>query len=83
VARTEYDNATESATLTVQDVPNRPELTDIECYRRDATIRWKPLGDNRSPILHYTIQYNTSFTPDTWEVAYKDVPATETSYTVS
>jgi neuronal cell adhesion protein len=83
VARTEYDNATASATLTVQDVPNRPELTGIECRKRDSTIRWKPMGDNRSPILHYTIQYNTSFTPDTWEVASKDVPATETSYTVS
>jgi len=41
------------------------------------------MGDNRSPILHYTIQYNTSFTPDTWEIASKDVPATETAYTVS
>lgn len=82
VARTEHDNATEQATLTVQDVPNMPELLNIECGRRTATTRWQPMGDNRSPILYYTIQYNTSFTPDTWEVAYRDVPATETSYTV-
>jgi hypothetical protein len=83
VARTEFDNATASATLTVQDVPNRPDLTGVTCGRRDAKIMWKAMGDNRSPILHYTIQYNTSFTPDSWEIAYKDVPATENSYTVS
>ncbi|ODN00103.1 Neuroglian [Orchesella cincta] len=83
VARTEYDNATAAATLTVQDVPNMPLLLSAECSRRTSTVRWRPMGDNRSPILYYTIQYNTSFTPDTWEVAYRDVPATETSYTVS
>lgn len=55
----------------------------MKLFAGDATVSWKPLGDNRSPILHYTIQYNTSFTPDTWEVAAKDVPATETSYTAS
>ncbi len=27
------------------------------------------MGDNRAPILTYKIQYNTSFTPDTWETA--------------
>ena len=41
------------------------------------------MGDNRAPILNYVIQYNTSFTPDTWVDAVSDVPATETSYTVS
>lgn len=82
VARTEHDNATASATLVVQDVPNMPELLSVDCGRRTASTRWRPMGDNRSPILYYTIQYNTSFTPDTWEVAYRDVPATETSYTV-
>lgn len=27
------------------------------------------MGDDRAPILTYKIQYNTSFTPDTWETA--------------
>uniref|UniRef100_U5EU82 Putative neuronal cell adhesion molecule n=1 Tax=Corethrella appendiculata TaxID=1370023 RepID=U5EU82_9DIPT len=82
VASTELDNATASATLIVQDVPNSPELTGIECHQHSATISWEPKGDNRSPILYYTIQYNTTFTPDTWEVAYEKVPATEFRYSV-
>jgi hypothetical protein len=41
------------------------------------------LGDNRAPILRFTIQFNTSFTPDTWEVAFDTIPATDMTYTVS
>lgn len=41
------------------------------------------MGDNRAPILRYTIQFNTSFTPDTWEVAYDSVPATDMTYNVA
>ena len=83
LARTEFDNATADASLIVQDVPNKPVLLGIDCRTHDASIRWKAEGDNRAPILHYTIQFNTSFTPDSWEIASKDVPATESSYTVS
>lgn len=49
----------------------------------DASVRWEPTGDNRAPILSYTIQYNTSFTPDIWEVAFDNVPATEQTYSVA
>lgn len=48
----------------------------------DASVKWEPMGDNRAPILTYAIQYNTSFTPDTWEVAYDNVPATDHTYSV-
>lgn len=41
------------------------------------------MGDNRAPILGYIIQYNTSFTPDTWENAFDSVPATSTQFNVS
>jgi len=41
----------------------------VECQAKDATVVWLPMGDNRAPILTYKIQYNTSFTPDTWETA--------------
>ncbi|CRL00919.1 CLUMA_CG014272, isoform A [Clunio marinus] len=82
VARTELDEASASATLTVQDVPNPPVLTGIRCNARDATVSWEPKGDNRSPILYFIIQYNTSFTPDTWADAASQVPATDFSYTV-
>ncbi|XP_063242824.1 neuroglian isoform X3 [Bacillus rossius redtenbacheri] len=82
VARTELDEATAQATLTVQDVPNPPRLDGITCNRRDATLNWHPMGDRRAPILRYIIQYNTSFTPDVWEVAFDSVPATDMTYTV-
>ncbi|XP_063707327.1 neuroglian isoform X2 [Culicoides brevitarsis] len=83
VAVTDLDEARASATLIVQDVPNPPNLKDIQCNAHDATIDWESQGDNRSPILYFTIQYNTSFTPDTWEVAFDKVPSTDFSYTIS
>ncbi|XP_055389470.1 neuroglian isoform X2 [Condylostylus longicornis] len=82
VAKTALDSASEQATLIVQDVPNPPELISTDCYAEEALIRWQPQGDNRSPILHYTIQYNTSFTPETWEVAFEKVPSTDFSHRV-
>ncbi|KAL1110491.1 hypothetical protein AAG570_008019, partial [Ranatra chinensis] len=83
VASTPLDNATAQATLTVQDVPNAPRLLYVQCNKRDAAISWTPMGDNRAPILRYTIQYNTTFNPDTWENAYDNVPATDNTYTVA
>lgn len=82
LARTDLDEASYSATLTVQDVPNSPSLTGITCNAHDASISWEPKGDNRSPILYFIIQYNTSFTPDTWSEAEKQVPATDFTYTI-
>lgn len=76
VAKTELDEVRASATLIVQDVPNPPTLQGTVCESNTAFISWVPMGDNRSPILKYEIQYNTSFTPDTWETA-KEVPASE------
>lgn len=72
-ATTELDMTEAHATLIVQDVPNAPRLIGTRCNSLDAAISWEPLGDNRAPILHYTIQYNTSFTPDTWVVYYDKV----------
>lgn len=82
VGSTRLDEVSAQASLIVQDVPNPPQLQTIKCNAHDASITWKPLGDNRAPILHYTIQYNTSFTPDTWEVVSEKVPATDFTYTV-
>lgn len=82
VAKTRLDEASAQATLIVQDVPNAPEMKSVVCNKLDATIEWTPKGDNRSPILHYVIQYNTSFTPDTWEVAHDSVPAVDSKYNV-
>ncbi|XP_058814203.1 neuroglian isoform X1 [Topomyia yanbarensis] len=82
LARTDLDEVNANATLTVYDRPNSPSLVGIECHQAVATITWKPNGDNRSPILHYTIEFNTSFTPDSWEISTKDVPATDFTYSV-
>ena len=69
MAESDLDSAEASATLIVQDVPNPPNLKWVDCYAKDATVVWQPMGDNRAPILTYKIQYNTSFTKDTWETA--------------
>lgn len=69
-------------TIVFADVPNAPRLLSIGCNKMDASVRWEPMGDNRAPILTYTIQHNTSFTPDIWEVAFDNVPATDLTYTV-
>ncbi|XP_015510102.2 neuroglian [Neodiprion lecontei] len=82
VARTELDETSAEATLTVQDVPNAPRLEGIQCGKEEANIRWVSTGDNRAPILRYTIQSNTSFNPDTWEVAKDDIPTTMQTYSV-
>lgn len=83
VASTELDEARAQATLIVQDVPNPPRLKGVRCNAHDAAVTWEPLGDNRAPILHYTIQYNTSFEPDDWVAAFEKVPATDFTYTVA
>lgn len=82
VAHTELDEASAQATLIVQDVPNAPRLIGITCSSQEAIVQWIPMGDNRAPILHYTIQYNTSFTPDIWEISKDFVPATDQTYSV-
>lgn len=81
IAQTDLDETSASANLIVQDVPNPPHLQHVSCGSTDAQVSWIPMGDNRSPILRYTIQHNTSFTPDTWEVA-REVPATEQKFKV-
>lgn len=82
LAHTELDESRAHATLIVLDVPNHPNLESIRCGEHQADIRWTPRGDNRAPILRYTVQYNTSFTPDSWESVNDHVPATEQSYSV-
>lgn len=82
LARTQLDEAFAKAQLTVQDVPNQPQMLGVECNTNNANIHWKPMGDNRSPILYYIIQYNTSFTPEEWKDAFNHVPAADMTYNV-
>ena len=82
-ARTELDSATAKATLTVQDVPNHPRIVGVECEGSAAMVEWMPTGDRRAPILSYSIQHNTSFSPDIWEDAFVNIPAPDNRFKVS
>jgi len=83
VARTELDSASAKATLIVQDVPNHPKIVGVDCEGSSAMVEWMPTGDRRAPILSYSIQYNTSFTPDVWEDAFVNIPAPDNRFRVS
>lgn len=83
LAKTPLDQDSASATLTVQDVPNPPKITNIECDSMKATLQWTSTGDRRAPILSYDIQQNTSAKPDVWESAFWNVPASDPRFTLS
>ncbi|KAG9509224.1 Neuroglian [Fragariocoptes setiger] len=83
LAKSELDSVSARASLVVQDVPNPPKILGIECENFAATIEWTPTGDRRAPILSYDIQYNTSFSPDVWKVAFVNVPAPDNKFTVA
>jgi hypothetical protein len=82
VAKTDLDSVSTEATLTVQDVPNPPEILGVECDGLTALVEWQPTGDRRAPILSYSIQFNTSFSPDNWEDAFVNIPAPDTKFKV-
>ncbi|XP_035227979.1 neuroglian-like isoform X2 [Stegodyphus dumicola] len=83
VAKTDLDQDEATATLIVQDTPNPPKIQGVQCDGLTALVVWQPTGDRRAPILSYTIQYNTSFTPDKWEDAFVNIPAPDTRFKVS
>ncbi|XP_054168536.1 neuroglian-like isoform X2 [Oppia nitens] len=83
VAKTDLDSVSSEATLTVQDVPNAPEIIGVECDVNTALVEWQPTGDRRAPILSYSIQFNTSFSPDNWEDAFVNIPAPDTKFKVA
>ncbi|XP_077496239.1 neuroglian-like [Amblyomma americanum] len=61
------------------DVPGEPQITVTRCDGLEALVQWKaPEEDSRAPILSYTLQYSTSFSPDNWENAAVDIPPTDT-----
>ncbi|KAH8032601.1 hypothetical protein HPB51_026054 [Rhipicephalus microplus] len=64
------------------DLPGPPRLVHVKCHSRDVLLEWQPTGDGRAPILSYSIQYNTSFSPNIWEDSFKNVPASDTKFTL-
>lgn len=83
LAKTQLDSDSASATLTVQDVPNPPKITNLECDSFAATLTWASTGDRRAPILNYDIQQNTTAKTDVWEVAFHNVPASDPRFTLA
>ncbi|CAF4169795.1 unnamed protein product [Rotaria sp. Silwood2] len=69
-ASTELDFSEASATLVVQDRPNRPKITKVTCNgsadQPFAIVQWQGTGDNNARILYYELQYNTSFQTNDW-----------------
>lgn len=74
VARTEVDEVRADATLVVQDRPNRPRIDQVMCTSGSSKngiapkvrIDWSSGGENNAKILHFTLQYNTSFAATEW-----------------
>lgn len=50
--------------LTVQDVPNAPNILGIACFADFAIIKFELNDQNDSSIENYYVQYNTSFHSD-------------------
>ncbi|CAF1002480.1 unnamed protein product [Adineta ricciae] len=73
-ASTELDFDDASATLVVQDRPNRPRITKVNCSgsiqnsfgQPFAIVQWEATGDNNARVLYYELQYNTSFQQNDW-----------------
>ncbi|CAF4209111.1 unnamed protein product [Rotaria socialis] len=69
-ASTELDFDDASATLIVQDRPNRPKITKVICNGSSdqpfSIVQWRGTGDNNARILYYELQYNTTFQPNDW-----------------
>ena len=45
------------------------------CGQRSARTTWVPNGDNRAPILTYTLQTSTSFEKGSWTDVGEEMPA--------
>ncbi|UJR30186.1 hypothetical protein I4U23_017725 [Adineta vaga] len=69
-ASTDIDFDEASATLVVQDRPNKPKITKITCNGSSdqpfAVVQWAGTGDNHARLLYYELQYNTSFQVNDW-----------------
>lgn len=68
VASNGLDQSMASAQLVVQAPPDPPNNVWTRCYNQEryAEVFWQPGKENYAPILNFVVQFNTSFTPDTW-----------------
>ncbi|XP_061175831.1 neuroglian-like [Saccostrea echinata] len=72
------DNATVGANLIVKDKPEPPREVFIKvCMNTWAEIGWTKGASNNDPIRYFTIQFNTSFSPDEWFIGANNISATQ------
>ncbi len=53
----------------LSDVPEPPEIIDIFCNERHASIKWKAAYDNADPVTQYIVEYSTAFHPGRWRIS--------------
>lgn len=69
VASNGLDSDEHSAQLVVQAPPDPPNNVRVRCAwnsENNVLLEWQPGKENYAPILNFIIQFNTSFTPDTF-----------------
>ncbi|WAR25594.1 NRG-like protein [Mya arenaria] len=71
------------AFLTVKDRPDPPSSVEIDrCREKKADIKWVKGIENNAPVIHFIVQYNTTFNPDQW-VSVETVDYTQNTATIS
>jgi len=65
------DSDSADAQLLVQGKPDAPLNVLVRCSTEmlaslSAEVNWTPGRENYAPILNFVIQFNTTFSPDTW-----------------
>ena len=85
IATNGLDEDEATAQLVVQAPPDPPINVEVVCRNQQGytEIKWQPGNDNRAPILSFIVQFNTSFTPDTWIDIVSNVSQNECSSMVT
>ncbi|CAH1783792.1 unnamed protein product [Owenia fusiformis] len=75
MAHNGLDTDEASAQLVVQDIPDPPTSVTANCKREEgkAEVEWQPNKENYAPILNFIVQFNTTFSPDTWLNARENI----------
>ncbi|KAJ8016581.1 hypothetical protein DPEC_G00008720 [Dallia pectoralis] len=67
IARTNVDQDSASARVTVLDVPDAPEYLELsEEKNRSVRLTWVPGDDNNSSVTEFVVEYEVSQFPGTW-----------------
>lgn len=66
----------------ITDRPDPPSSVEVErCREKQADIKWVKGIENNAPVIHFIVQYNTTFNTDQWVTA-KTVNYAENTATI-